>query len=124
MRVGDQPNDEEEVSNAGDGVDSLPEPPILPDERDEPIPSTRASRAWVRVLPALIVLVILLIFIFQNRQDVRISFFGWSGMLPLAVALLASAALGMLVLLILGSVRMLQLRRQVRRRKKAERERA
>jgi uncharacterized integral membrane protein len=76
------------------------------------------------VLPALIVLAILLVFIFQNRKDVKISFFGWSGMLPLAVALLASAALGMLVLLALGSVRMLQLRRQVRRKKKAAHDRA
>ena len=125
MMVGAQP-DEENVGPDGEkGVDgALPEPPILPVEQPEPIASTRASRAWVRVLPALIVLAILLVFVFQNRKDVKISFFGWSGMLPLAVALLASAALGMLVLLALGSVRMLQLRRQVRRKKKAAHDRA
>ena len=130
--MGDQPDDENvgpDAENVGpdaeNGVDgALPEPPILPEEGPEPIASTRASRAWVRVLPALIVLAILLVFIFQNRKDVKISFFGWSGMLPLAVALLASAALGMLVLLALGSVRMLQLRRQVHRRKKAKHDRA
>ena len=125
MTVGAQPDDENVGPDIENGVDgALPEPPILPEERPEPIASTRASRAWVRVLPALIVLAILLVFIFQNRKDVKISFFGWSGMLPLAVALLASAALGMLVLLALGSVRMLQLRRQVHRKKKAAHDRA
>ena len=123
--MGDQPDDENLGPVTENGVDgALSEPPIPPEEGPEPIASTRASRAWVRVLPALIVLAILLVFIFQNRKDVRISFFGWSGMLPLAVALLASAALGMLVLLALGSVRMLQLRRQVHRRKKASRDRS
>ena len=125
MTVEAQPDEENLGPDAEDGVDgALPEPPILTEERPEPIDSTRASRAWVRVLPALIVLAILLVFVFQNRKDVKISFFGWSGMLPLAVALLASAALGMLVLLALGSVRMLQLRRQVRRKKKAAHDRA
>jgi uncharacterized integral membrane protein len=125
MTVEAQPDEENLGPDAEDGVDgALPEPPILTEERPEPIDSTRASRAWVRVLPALTVLAILLVFVFQNRKDVKISFFGWSGMLPLAVALLASAALGMLVLLALGSVRMLQLRRQVRRKKKAAHDRA
>jgi uncharacterized integral membrane protein len=125
MMVGAQPDEENVGPDGENGVDgALPEPPILPVEQPEPIASTRASRAWVRVLPALIVLAILLVFVFQNRKDVKISFFGWSGMLPLAVALLASAALGMLVLLALGSVRMLQLRRQVRRKKKAAHDRA
>jgi uncharacterized integral membrane protein len=125
MTVGAQPDEENVGPDAENEVDgALPEPPILPVEQPEPIASTRASRAWVRVLPALIVLAILLVFVFQNRKDVKISFFGWSGMLPLAVALLASAALGMLVLLALGSVRMLQLRRQVRRKKKAAHDRA
>ena len=101
----------------------LPPPPDSLAERPEPIASTRASRAWIRVLPALIVLLVLLIFIFQNNQDVKISFLGWSGRLPLSVALLASTALGVLVLLILGSVRMVQLRRQVRRNRKLSRER-
>ena len=119
-------------SNEGNGFDAeastdavLPPPPdgaTAPLEPIEPIAKTRASRAWVRVLPALIVLVVLLIFVFQNDQSVRISFLGWSGRLPLSVALLASTALGVLILLILGSVRMIQLRREVRRNRKRSRE--
>lgn len=122
--MGSQPDDVNAVPNVEDATDAtLPAPPEVLDDRLEPILSTRASRAWIRVLPALIVLTILLVFIFQNGKDVKVSFLGWSGTLPLSLALLASAALGMLVLLALGSVRMLQLRRQVRQKRKSARDR-
>lgn len=119
--MSNHPDDEDpapDVESAPEG--SVVEPVVAGDEPPEPIPSTRASRAWIRVLPALIVLAILLVFIFQNGKDVKIRFLGFAGTLPLSLALLASAALGALVLLALGSVRMIQLRRQVRRKKKAE----
>jgi uncharacterized integral membrane protein len=122
--MGSQPDDVNAVPDVEDATGAtLPAPPEVLDNRPEPIPSTRASRAWIRVLPALIVLTILLVFIFQNGKDVKVSFLGWSGTLPLSLALLASAALGMLVLLALGSVRMLQLRRQVRQKRKSARDR-
>ena len=81
----------------------------------ESIPSTRASRAWVRVLPTLIILAIILVFVFQNSRHVRVSIFNASGTVPLSVALLGAAALGALLVLALGSVRILQLRRRVHR---------
>jgi len=81
----------------------------------EPIRSTRISRAWMAILPALIVLVVILVFILQNSRDVTVSFFSASGTLPLSVALLGAASLGALLVLALGSARMLQLRRQFRR---------
>jgi len=80
-----------------------------------PIASTRASRAWVRVLPLVAVLAVTLIFVLQNRRTARISFLSVSGDVPLAVALLAAAALGALVVLALGSVRIVQLRRVIHR---------
>ena len=81
----------------------------------EPIRSTRISRAWMAILPALVVLAVILVFILQNSRDVTVSFFTASGTLPLSVALLGAAALGALLVLALGSARMLQLRRQFRR---------
>lgn len=77
--------------------------------------ATRAGRAWVRVLPALVVLAVILVFIFQNSQSAKVSFVTASGRLPLAVALLGAAALGALFVLALGSIRILQLRRMVHR---------
>ena len=71
--------------------------------------STRAGRAWVEMLPALPILALILVFIFQNSQSAKISFVTASARLPLAIALLAAAALGALVMLALGSIRILQL---------------
>ena len=77
--------------------------------------STRASRAWVKVLPALVVLMLIVLFVLQNSQSAKVSFLTASGRLPLAIALLAAVALGALFVLTLGSIRILQLRKLIRR---------
>lgn len=77
--------------------------------------STRAGRAWVKVLPALLVLAVILVFIFQNSQSAKVSFVTASGRVPLAIALLAAAALGALFVLAIGSIRILQLRKMIHR---------
>ena len=81
--------------------------------------STRVSRAWIKVLPAMLVLAVILVFVFQNSQEAKVSFVTASGRLPLAVALLAAAALGGLFVLALGSIRILQLRGTIRRSSRA-----
>ena len=81
--------------------------------------STRAGRAWAKLLPALFLLVILLVFVLQNLHRAKVSFLGLSGTLPLAVALLAAAAIGALFVLAVGSVRIVQLRRVIRRERHA-----
>ena len=83
----------------------------------ELISSTRTSRAWIRILPSLFVLVLILVFVFQNTKHVKVSLFTFSGTLPLSVALLGAVILGALMAFALGSVRIFQLRRQVRRKK-------
>lgn len=79
------------------------------------IPHTRTSRAWTSLVLFSVVLIILLIFILQNLDDVKVSFLGLSGTLPLAVAMLFSAVAGALLVAIPGVGRMIQLRRTVRR---------
>jgi uncharacterized integral membrane protein len=61
-------------------------------------------------------LVVILVFVFQNPKDVKVSLFIFSGTLPLSVALLGAVILGALMALALGSVRIFQLRKQVRRK--------
>ncbi len=61
-------------------------------------------------------LVVILVFIVQNHQDVRVSLFTLSVTWPLSIALLASAVLGALLVLAIGSLRIVQLRRQIHRR--------
>ena len=62
------------------------------------------------------VLAVILVFVFQNPKDVKVSLFTFSGTLPLSVALLGAVVLGALMVLALGSVRIFQLRRQVHRK--------
>jgi uncharacterized integral membrane protein len=82
---------------------------------DDPLRGSRTSTTWVAVIALVLLLVLLLIFIIQNTQDVSVAFLGWSGQAPLAVALLIAATSGMIVAVIAGALRILQLRRRVRR---------
>ncbi len=76
---------------------------------------TRASALWVGVIVAAILTIFLLIFIAQNSQKVAISFLGFEGQISLAVALLLAAAIGVLVVALPGSLRIMQLRRALRK---------
>jgi uncharacterized integral membrane protein len=75
------------------------------------LPRTRAGTAWVLACVAAVALLVLIVFITQNLHPVEVSFLGWHGQFPLAVALLAAALIGSVLTLILGSTRILQLRR-------------
>ena len=112
--MGNHPDDEDEGTLANQESDvSAGEEPGAPSES---ISSTRTSKAWLRLLPLLVVLIVILVFVFQNPKDVKVSFFTSSGTLPLSVALIGAVILGALMTLALGSVRILQLRKQVRRK--------
>jgi uncharacterized integral membrane protein len=70
-----------------------------------------------------LVLIALVVFIAQNSNDVPIHFLGFAGHFPLALALLIAAAAGAVVALILGTLRIIQLRRALKRsagRKRAD----
>ena len=66
-----------------------------------------------------LVLLLLAVFILQNTQKVEVSFFGWNGHAPLAAAVLIAAASGALLVASAGVLRILQLRRRVKRQRKA-----
>jgi len=86
-----------------------------PPQTGTTIPATRAGRAWIRVFPALILMAVTLTFVLQNLETAKVRFITVSGKLPLGVALLAAAGLGAVLMLTLGSVRIVQLRRLVHR---------
>lgn len=81
-------------------------------------PRTRAGSTWVLACVAVLALVVLVIFVAQNSALVKVSFLSLHGRFPLAVALLAAAAVGSTITLVLGTTRILQLRRFVRRRQR------
>jgi lipopolysaccharide assembly protein A len=81
---------------------------------------TRLGGAWVAVALFAVVLLLLLVFILENSQQVNIGYFGAHGHLPLGVALLLAAVLGILLVVIPGAGRMMQLRRIARRHRRAD----
>ncbi len=89
--------------------------PTTPPPTKDPLRSSRTSGAWTAVIVSAVLLVLLIIFIVQNTQDVQISFLGWDGTAPLAVALLVAAVAGVLITAVFGTMRIWQLRRRVKR---------
>jgi uncharacterized integral membrane protein len=75
---------------------------------------------WVAAVLSAIVLLLLLIFILENGQRVSISYFGAHGHLPLGVALLLAAVLGILLVVIPGTWRIMQLRITARRHRRLD----
>jgi uncharacterized integral membrane protein len=81
----------------------------------DPLARTRVSQTWMAIIVFALILALLLIFVLQNTQRVQISYFGADFRMPLAVAMLLSAVVGVLLTAIAGTLRILQLRRKVRK---------
>ena len=101
------------AAGAAPGVEATPAQAGQP--TGPPVPGTRLGSVWLAVAPGLVLLVAVIPFIVENRQDVEVAFFGARWTLPLGVDLLLAAVLGGLVVFLLGSLRILQLRRVARR---------
>ena len=92
-------------------------PSAAPAEGRPEIPRTRTARAHNALIAGAIVLILLLVFILENTQSVKISYFGAGFHMPLGVALLLAAIGGALLVGIVGTARIVQLRRSVRRQR-------
>lgn len=91
-----------------------PVPVAKPDLADI-VRSSRLGGMWALFAGGAVVLVLLLVFILQNSQHVEVHLYGGHWNAPLGVALLMSAALGVLLVVVPGAGRILQLRRAARR---------
>jgi uncharacterized integral membrane protein len=76
---------------------------------------TRISGAWVGLITAAVFLILLVVFIAQNTAKASIHFLGFNGHLPLGLTILISAIIGLLIAAVLGSIRIMQLRRALKR---------
>lgn len=88
------------------------------DKHDDPLRGSRTSGAWAAVIGAAVLLVLLVIFIVQNTEKARIEFLWLDGRFPLAAALLLATVVGMIIAGLVGSLRILQLRRRVKRERR------
>jgi uncharacterized integral membrane protein len=80
------------------------------------VPLTRAGAAWVGVSAATVLAVLVIIFLVENTHRVQVSFLGMSTSTSLALMLLIAAVGGVLITVVLGTARIVQLRRIIHRR--------
>ena len=101
-----------------DAFTSSPPTETAGDRSPEParLPKTRTGSAHAGLIAGVIVLVLLLVFILENTQSVKISYFGASGHLALGVALLLAAVGGALLVGIVGTARIAQVKRHAKGR--------
>ena len=76
---------------------------------------TRTSAMWLGVWAGVVVVILLIIFVAQNTSSVQIKFFGASGHISLALALLIAGVGGAIIAMGVSAARIIQLRRMVRR---------
>jgi uncharacterized integral membrane protein len=102
------------------------QPPQAPDAAQptaphipQPVPATvrrtRLGGLWLVFTLGAVLLVLLLVFILMNGQRVEIHVYGGHWNAPVGVALLMAAALGVLLVVVPGGGRIIQLKRAARR---------
>jgi uncharacterized integral membrane protein len=94
-----------------------PQPAQLP---QHVVKRTRMGGLWLASGAFAVVLLLLLIFILENGKSVDVAYFGAHGHLPLGVALLLAAVLGILMVVIPGTARIVQLRMTARRHRRTD----
>ena len=82
-------------------------------------PRSRAGAAWVGICVAALVLIALIVFMLQNTAPVRVTFLSMQGSVPLAIALLIAGVGVGIVALVIGTVRIGQLRRRLSHERKS-----
>jgi uncharacterized integral membrane protein len=84
-----------------------------PNSEEQP---SKIGRVWVSLIIFVVVLLLLAIFILQNSEKVKISYFGFHGSLSFGVGMLLSALVGAVLTLLIGSIRIIQLKGQRKKR--------
>jgi putative membrane protein len=99
-------------------ADPTPQAPAdpLPASPTNRVPSTRTSAVWIAICTAALTFVVLIVFMLQNTRRVEVSFLWMHGSLPLALALLIAGVGSAILTMVVGTVRITQLRRLSRQR--------
>jgi uncharacterized integral membrane protein len=107
-------------ANHGSSQNPSMVPAPAPQPAQHLVRRTRMGGWWVASALFAVLLLLLLIFILENGQRADIGFFGAHGHLPLGIALLLAAILGVLLVVIPGTGRIIQLRILARRHRKTD----
>ncbi len=94
--------------------------PAPPEHAAVPVPRirrTRVSTAWAALSGGALILILVLIFVLENLTPGKFAFLGAHFTLPLGIAVLLAAIVGVLVMAVIGTARIRQVRRAMTRRK-------
>lgn len=101
-----------EIPETGDTDDTGDATAVRPGHE---VSRTIAGSTWVALIIGAVVLVLLLVFILQNGDSAELNVFFWTWNFPIGVGMLIAAVGGALVAASIGTIRIFQLRRQVRK---------
>ncbi|MEZ2121044.1 MULTISPECIES: lipopolysaccharide assembly LapA domain-containing protein [unclassified Corynebacterium] len=76
---------------------------------------TVAGSTWVALIIGALLLILLLVFIMQNQQHVDLTLFAWEFSVPAGVGVLLAVITGALIMALVGGMRMLELRRELKK---------
>jgi hypothetical protein len=108
-----------ETSNLPATTDK-PQPPKKKGKEASPqVKGSFAGGTWIALIAGALLLILLLVFILQNQQPAEMTLFSWQFTFPTGVGLLLAAIAGALIMALVGGVRMIQLRRQIKKTQKA-----
>lgn len=79
---------------------------------------THTATMWVSILLALIIAVAFVTFVLQNTRSTVVSFLGWHGSLPVSLAVLIAAFVGVLLAAITATIRLTRRRHRARAARK------
>ena len=99
-----------------DNKDLAPAPGPPPEDA---VKFTKAAALWSSLILGFLILIVLLVFIMQNTDSTTVNFFAWQASLPVGVAVLLSAVGGGLLTFLVGTARIVQLRRAAKKNLKA-----
>ncbi|MTE12911.1 LapA family protein [Nocardia aurantiaca] len=86
-----------------------------PKQPGEGVPKTRAGYAWVGLVIAAVLGILVLVFILQNLEQVSMNVLAWEWNLPKGILVLLSVIAGALFTALVGSTRIVQLRRAAKK---------
>ena len=95
-----------------------PRGPVTETVVETRVRSSLAGGTWAALIIGALLLVALLVFILQNQQQAELNVLSWTFEFPAGVAYLFAAITGALIMALVGGVRMLELRRQVKRERR------
>lgn len=84
-------------------------------QKEQGVLKTRAGYAWVGLVFAAVLGVLVLVFILQNLEQSKVEFFVWTWNLPIGILVLLAVIVGALGTALVGGYRILQLRRAAKK---------